>query len=70
VVLNGEALRAIRKARGLTQSALADHAHISKQYLCDIEAGRRKGSEAIAAALAPALLVAPAALLTAEVSAA
>jgi transcriptional regulator with XRE-family HTH domain len=63
-IVNGETVRAIRDARGLTQKEVALASHMSPQYLCDIEAGRREGNSAVAGKLAKVLLVAPAALLT------
>ena len=65
-VVNGPVVRALRTARGLSQAETAQQAHLSPQYLCDIEAGRRKGNESIAAALAAVLAVAPAAVVTLE----
>ena len=62
--VNGHAVQALRTARGLTGKNLAAAANISPSYLSDIESGRRRGNEKIAAALATALLVPAAALLT------
>ncbi len=56
--INGEVLRAIREAQGWTQTALATEAGLSSQYVNDIEAGRRKGSNPeVVTALAQALKV-------------
>ena len=48
-------VRAWREHRGLTQLQLAEAAGISVPYLSQIEAGRRKGSTRVLAALARAL---------------
>lgn len=40
VTVNGAAIRAIRTNAKLPATALADHAGISRSYLCDIEMGR------------------------------
>lgn len=49
------AIKVIRKHRGLTQDELASEAGISRPYLTEIETGRKEGSirslKAIAAAL-------------------
>jgi DNA-binding XRE family transcriptional regulator len=50
-------VRAWREARGLTQGQLAEAAGISTPYLSQIEAGKRKGSADVLAALARALRV-------------
>jgi DNA-binding XRE family transcriptional regulator len=50
-------VRAWREARGLTQQQLAEAAGISIPYLSQIEAGKRKGSANVLAALARALRV-------------
>jgi DNA-binding XRE family transcriptional regulator len=50
-------VRAWREARGLTQQQLAEAAGISIPYLSQIEAGKRKGSAEVLAALARALRV-------------
>lgn len=56
--INGEVLRAIREAQGWTQTSLATEAGLSSQYVNDLEAGRRKGSNpAVIAALASVLKV-------------
>lgn len=38
---DGAVIRAMRRARGVTQQGLAEAIGISKSYLCHIEAGRR-----------------------------
>lgn len=40
-VIDGGALRTLREKDGYTAKEFAAKAHISLQYLCDIEAGRR-----------------------------
>lgn len=56
--INGEVLRAIREAQGWTQTGLAIEAGLSSQYVNDLEAGRRKGSNPeVVTALARALKV-------------
>lgn len=53
-----DSLTAIRERSGFSKSKLAVEAGISLQYLCDLEVGRRRGSNpAIAKALAEALNV-------------
>jgi predicted transcriptional regulator len=49
------AVKTLRKWRGLTQAVLASEAAIGKGYLTDIEAGRRKGGPETLKALAEAL---------------
>lgn len=62
--INGAAVEAARKARGLTQEAAATAADISQAYLSQIETGRRTHvSSARLARLAAALDVDPAELL-------
>lgn len=57
-ILDGASpVRAWREARGLTQQQLAEAAGISIPYLSQIEAGNRKGSAEVLAALARALRV-------------
>ena len=48
-------LRVWREYRGLTQQALADAAGVGKSYICQLEAGTRKGSVGTLRALAAAL---------------
>lgn len=63
--INGAAVEAARKARGLSQGAAATAADISQAYLSQIETGRRTHvSAARLARLAAALDVDPAALIT------
>lgn len=40
VQVNGAALRTIRLAAEVPATALADHAGISRSYLCNVERGR------------------------------
>lgn len=42
MAINGEALRLLRERTGWKAADFAAAADISLQYLCDIEAGRRK----------------------------
>lgn len=58
----GNAVKIIRKFRGLTQEDLAKSAQISRPYLAEIETGRKQGSIAALKLLAEALQV-PAGLL-------
>jgi DNA-binding XRE family transcriptional regulator len=48
-------VRAIRKYRGLTQTAVAEQAGLRQGYIADIEAGRKTGSAASLKAIAAAL---------------
>ena len=48
----GEALRAARKDKNLTQEQLADEAHVSTKQIADIEKARRNPSYLILKALA------------------
>jgi len=52
-----DAVRVLRKYRGLTQAQLATAAGISVPYLSQLESGKRRGSAKILAALAAALKV-------------
>ncbi len=45
----GSELRRQRTERGMTAKALAGHLHISAQYLCDLEYGRRHWSPGLVA---------------------
>ena len=57
-LLNGEnALRVYRDLRGLTQTALAEKAGVSRVTVAEIETGRKQGSVATLRALADALEV-------------
>ncbi len=51
----GELLRALRKSEGQTQEVFSGQLEISKQHLCDIEAGRKSVSPARAALFATRL---------------
>ena len=48
----GEALRAARKEKNLTQEQLADEAHVSTKQIADIEKAKRNPSYVILKALA------------------
>ena len=50
-------VRAIRKYRGLTQTAVAERSGLGQGYIADIEAGRKTGSAASLKAIAAALHV-------------
>ncbi|QLP98652.1 MAG: helix-turn-helix transcriptional regulator [Rhodoblastus sp.] len=55
-ILKGASLlTALRKARGMTQTELAERAGLGQGYLSDLETGRRKGAADTLAALATAL---------------
>lgn len=57
-ILDGKnSVKILREYRGLTQAALAKAAGISKLYISQIEAGRRKGSLETLRAVAKALKV-------------
>jgi transcriptional regulator with XRE-family HTH domain len=64
VRLNRFALIQLRQRSGLTQGALGIAAHCSAAHVCDIEAGRRNPSPALAARIAAALRVPLAAILS------
>lgn len=49
-----ETIRLLRKARGMTQTQLAQKAHISRTTLFNIEKGKRSPSDSIMASLAEA----------------
>jgi len=51
----GNPVRVMREHRGLTQQQLAEAAGISTPYLSQIEAGKRRGSAGVLAAIAQAL---------------
>lgn len=59
----GRSVRALRRARGLSQQELAERSGISRSYLAGIEGNKRNPSLRVIAALARALEVAPAQLL-------
>ena len=58
----GRRLRRIRKAAGLPLEALEWHTDLSRQYIHDLERGRRNPSPETVEALAKAMLVSSAAL--------
>ena len=51
----GNKLREVRKAKGLTQEGLADAARLSRNYVNDVERGRRNVTIATVESLARAL---------------
>jgi HTH-type transcriptional regulator, competence development regulator len=59
----GKTLRRIRKEKGMSQTALAGKAGLSREYVNKIEAGRYDPPLSTINALAKALRVRPAALL-------
>jgi transcriptional regulator with XRE-family HTH domain len=59
----GKTLRRIRKDKGLSQTALAERAGLSREYVNKIEAGKYDPPLSTINALAKALRVRPAALL-------
>jgi transcriptional regulator with XRE-family HTH domain len=59
----GRNVRRLRKARGLTQEALAHGAEIDTRYLGGIERGQENPSVAVVARIAAVLGVQPAELL-------
>lgn len=59
----GLALRKWRKAKGLSQSALAHKVKITKSYVSNLENGERRPSLDVLGRLATALGVEPATLL-------
>lgn len=67
--INPSALRTIRERTGLSVTALASAAGIKQSHLSNIEAGRRKASPEVVKALAGALKVDMAAILTSPVEA-
>lgn len=56
-------MRRLRKASGHSQEAFADHAHIHRTYVSDLERGRRNPTIEIVEKLAVALKVRAGALL-------
>jgi transcriptional regulator with XRE-family HTH domain len=64
VRLNRHALTGLRQRSGLSQTALGELAGCSSAHLCDIEAGRRNPSPALARRIALALKVPLAAILS------
>ena len=59
----GTKVRTLRKAKGLSQAALAEAADLSREYVNKIEAGRYDPPLSTINALAKALKVRPAELL-------
>jgi transcriptional regulator with XRE-family HTH domain len=59
----GARVRAFRKARNLSQAALAKRAHLTRAYVTRLEAGQQDPSLSTITALAKALGVASASLL-------
>lgn len=55
IALSAEAVLRRRIELGLTQKEVARRAGLSKQFVCDIERGRRQGSTATRKSLAAAL---------------
>jgi transcriptional regulator with XRE-family HTH domain len=62
--LFGRRLRELRKARGLTQEALAESADLSGNYISDLELGLKVPSLTILVRLSQALGIAAPELLT------
>ena len=59
----GARVRALRKARKLSQAALAERAQLTRAYVTRLESGQQDPSLSTITALANALRVAPASLL-------
>ena len=59
----GARVRQLRKARKLSQAALAERARLTRAYVTRLEAGQQDPSLSTITALAKALGVAPASLL-------
>lgn len=57
MLVNPEALKAIRQRSGMTVTELADAVDIGRAHLSNIEAGRRTASPATTKAIAEALKV-------------
>lgn len=55
--IHPEALTAIREGRLLSKKELSGESELSLQYICDLEAGRKPGSERAIRRLADALKV-------------
>lgn len=53
----GATIKAIREARGLTQEGLARESMLSRAYIANLEAGRKKASIKAVARIAEALVV-------------
>jgi transcriptional regulator with XRE-family HTH domain len=62
-VLLGEAVRAARKAQGLTQKQVAERTGVHVTYISDIERGARNPTVLVLGKLAEALQVEPSELL-------
>lgn len=59
----GKNVARLRRERGLSQEAFADHAQIHRTYISDIERGARNPTIEVVAKIANALGVKPGALL-------
>lgn len=59
----GNNVARLRKERGLSQEAFADHAGIHRTYISDIERGARNPTVVVVEKIAKALGVKPGALL-------
>lgn len=59
----GKNVARLRKERGLSQEAFADHAGIHRTYISDVERGARNPTVEVVAKIAKALGVKPGALL-------
>ncbi len=53
----GATIKALREARGMTQERLSHAAMLSRAYVANVEAGRKKASMKAIARLAEALVV-------------
>ena len=63
-ILFGKRLRELRRRNGLTQEALADRAHLHRNYVGGVERGERNISLINIVELAQALAIRPSALLS------
>lgn len=59
----GKNVARLRRERGLSQEAFADHAQIHRTYISDIERGARNPTIEVVAKIAKALGVGPSELL-------
>ena len=59
----GATIREMRTMRGLTQDQLANAALVSRAYLANIEAGRKRASGRVVARIAAALAVSQMAII-------
>lgn len=66
VPVNGSKIRRIRKSRGMSQQQMANSAGMSRSYFADIERGDKRPRPVYAAAIAGALRVDIADILTAS----